>query len=154
MRKGSDQTGLPFRSANRGIIGCLVALLPLMSASCVPPGDATAGRIQPQSINGPCDVKKFFIVPFTRTFTDMTLSNPTQTCRFTMFNADLQLIQNAALLTQPPQRGQAVVELINGNRQVAISYTPGPGFAGSDQFTATVQPGNKTVTVNVKTVAQ
>lgn len=123
--------------------------VPLICAACTNPGAATQGTAQPQSISGPCTVGRFFIEPYSTSNTDMVVNGVAQTCRFTLFNPDLQLVQNAALLTENPTHGRAQVDLINGDRMVAISYAPAPGYVGPDRFTATIEPGDKTVRVSV-----
>ena len=45
--------------------------------------------------------------------------------------------------------GRAAAELVNGRRQVAVSYLPEPGYTGPDRFAATWEPGGTGVTVNV-----
>ncbi len=56
---------------------------------------------------------------------------------------------NAALLTGPAQHGRAEAQVINGARQVAVSYTPAPGYAGPDEFSVTLEPGATGITVAV-----
>jgi hypothetical protein len=124
-------------------------LIPLVCAACTNPGGATQGTAQPQSISGPCTVERFFIEPYSTSNTHMVVNGTAQTCRFTLFNPDLQLVQNAALLTENPTHGRAEVAVANGDRSVAISYTPAPGYIGPDRFTATIEPGDKTVRVSV-----
>jgi hypothetical protein len=144
----NDRDDSPHRRSARDIIGRLTVLLPLVCAGCIGPG-SSSGPLQPQSVSGPCEVKKFYVLRMTRVYTDMTIDSTAQACRFTLFNPDLQLVELAALITEPPIHGRAQSGVINGDRMAAISYTPTPGYVGSDRFTTTIEPGDKTVTVNV-----
>ena len=108
-----------------------------------------AGPTQPQTVSGPCRVKEFFIVGFGTSNTDMDVTGP-QACTFTVINPDLQVFQTGALITTPPSHGQASAGLVNGGTSAAISYTPAPGFAGVDKFTATIEPSDKAVIVTVR----
>lgn len=132
MGRGHDAAGL--RRLRWGLI-----LPSLLSASCAGPGANVRGNLQPQTVSGPCQVKKFFILRTTSTPTEMTVG-PGQACRFTIFNPDLQIALNAALVTEQPTHGRATAELIGGRRQAAISYEPQPGYTGPDRFSVTLQP--------------
>ena len=126
----------------------LAALRPMLLAGLAI-GLAAFGPTQPQTVTGPCRVKSFFIVALGTSNTRMTVDSAAQACQFTLFNPDLQLFQTAALITEPPRHGQASAALVDGGRMAAISYTPQPGYAGPDRFTATIEPNNKAVIVAV-----
>lgn len=107
------------------------------------------GRLQPQTVRGPCQVKKFFILSQTTVPTDMTVGNNGQACDLTLFDPNLQLSLTAALLTAAPAHGRAASILSNVGRQAAVSYTPQPGYRGPDQFRITMEPNDLGVTFNV-----
>lgn len=132
MGQKRDAAGL--RRLRRGLL-----LAPLLCASCAGLAGSDRGNLQPQTVSGPCRVKKFFILRTTSTPTEVTVG-PGPACRFTIFNPDLQIALNAALVTQQPAHGRATAELITGRRQAAISYEPQPGYTGPDQFSVTLQP--------------
>ena len=79
----------------------------------------------------------------------MLIGNVGAPCGLTIFNPDLDLRLNAALVTGQPAHGRATAELINGNRQVAVSYLPMPGYIGHDAFSITIEPDSYSVRVNV-----
>lgn len=108
-----------------------------------------AGPTEPQTTEGPCQVKQFFIVSFGTSNTDMTITAGAQPCTFTVINPDLQVFQTAALVTAPPAHGHAEAGLVNGGTSAAIRYTPAPGYTGPDTFTATIEPSDKAVIVSV-----
>jgi len=124
-------------------------LVPLFSGSCAGLDRNDQGNLQPQTVSGPCQVKKFFILGQTAVRTDMTVGNVGQACRFTLFNPDLQVVLNAALVTGQPAHGRATAELITLGRQAAVSYVPQPGYTGADQFSVTLEPNDLAVTVAV-----
>lgn len=124
----------------------LAALLP---ASCAGLERNDQGQLQPQTVRGPCQVKKFFILGLTSVHTDMTVGNTGQACSFTIFNPDLQIVLTAALVTTPPLHGQATAEVTNGRRQATVSYTPQPGYTGPDHFSITLEPHDLGVTLAV-----
>jgi hypothetical protein len=108
-----------------------------------------AGPLQPQTVEGPCQVKPFFIVGFGTSNTDMAISAPGQACTFTVINPDLQAVQSGALVTTQPTHGRAEAGLILGGTSAAIRYTPAAGYIGTDRFTATIEPNDKAVIVSV-----
>lgn len=114
---------------------------------------AAAGPTQPQTVTGPCHVKDFFIVSFGTSNTEMTIVSGPQACQFTLFNPALDRFQTAALITNLPSHGHAEAGLILGGVSAAVSYTPEPGYVGTDRFTATIEPSDKAVIVHV-TVGQ
>ena len=134
------------RSRRLRSLALLVALLP---ASCAGLDRNDQGPLQPQSVSGPCQVKKFFILSLTTVRTDMTIGNAGQACSFTIFNPNLQLVLSAALVTTPAAHGRATAVLTNGDRQVAVSYVPQPGYAGPDSFGILIEPKALGVTVDV-----
>lgn len=115
-------------------------LVPLLSASCAGLDRADQGNLQPQSVSGPCQVKKFFVLRTTAVRTEMTVGNVGQACSLTIFNPNLQIALNAALVTEPPAHGRATAALISGRRQAVISYEPQPGYTGPDRFSVTLEP--------------
>ena len=127
----------------------LPILIPLWCASCAGLARNDRGVLQPQTVSGPCQVKKFFILSLTSTPTEMTIGNTGQACSLTLLNADLQVALNSALVTSPPAHGRATADLITGRRQAAVSYAPQPGYAGPDRFSITLEPNALGVTFNV-----
>lgn len=127
----------------------LLLLVPLLAASCAGLARNDQGPLQPQTVSGPCDVKKFFILSQTSVHTDITVGNVGQACSFTMFNADLQIVLNAALVTDQPAHGRATAALITAGRQATVSYTPQPGYTGPDHFSITLEPNDLGVTFAV-----
>ena len=127
----------------------LLLLTPLICASCAGLARNDQGPLQPQTVSGPCQVKKFFILSQTSVHTDMTVGNTGQACSFTLFNPALQVVINAALVTTQPAHGRATAERISGARQVAVSYAPQPGYAGPDRFAITMEPNDLGVTFDV-----
>lgn len=144
-RMGSQQHG----AARLRRFRRLALLVPLFSASCAGLDRNDQGNLQPQTVSGPCQVKKFFILSQTAVRTDMTVGNVGQACRFTLFNPDLQIVLNAALVTGQPAHGRATAELITLGRQAAVSYVPQPGYTGPDQFSITLEPNDFAVIVAV-----
>ena len=126
----------------------LLLLAPLLAA-CADAGTYSQGRLQPQSVSGPCQIKRFFFLGLRSVPTTMTVANTGQACSFVVINPALNAVVNAALLTGAPSHGQALPEVTNGRRQVAVSYTPVPGYAGPDRFDGTLEPGAVGITVNV-----
>ena len=126
----------------------LLLLAPLLTA-CADMGVYSQGRLQPQSVSGPCQVEHFFLRGLGSVPTTMTVANTGQACSFVVINPALNAVVNAALLTGAPSHGQALPEMINGRRQVAVSYVPAPGYAGPDRFDVTLQPEAVGITVNV-----
>lgn len=108
-----------------------------------------AGPTQPQTIDGPCQVKQFFLVALGTSNTDMTVDATGQSCTFTVINPALQAIQSAAFITKQPAHGRAEAGLVDGNRSAAIRYTPTPGYTGPDQFSAIVEPAGKSIIIAV-----
>lgn len=79
----------------------------------------------------------------------MSVSNTGQACQFTLINPALDRVIDAALVTVAAQRARADAQLIGGNRQVLVSYTPSPGYSGPDRFGITLEPGATGVAVDV-----
>ena len=124
--------------------------LALMLMSCG--GDLSRsdpGRLQPQTVSGPCDVKKFFLVALTTIHTDMTVASGAGACTMTLINPNLQVFNTAALVTTLPLHGQATAGLVLSGTQVAVSYTPQPGYSGTDSFAITIEPADRGVTFAV-----
>ncbi len=96
MVEKTYRPGMQTGGQRGALSGVWQVLLPLASAACTGPG-ASTGALQPQSVSGPCNVKKFFIARLDRTYTDMTVDSSEQACRFTLFNPDLQLVENCGL---------------------------------------------------------
>lgn len=124
-------------------------LLPLLMAACAGLDRNDQGPLQPQTVDGPCQVKKFYILPLTAVHTDMTVGSTGQACRMTIFNPALQVVLTAALVTTQPMHGRATTSLVTLGRQAEIAYTPQPGYAGPDQFTVTLEPHDLAVSVAV-----
>ena len=127
----------------------LLLLAPLFTASCAGLARDDQGLLQPQTVRGPCQVKKFYILSTTTVRTNMTVGNVGQACRFTIFNPALQVVLNAALVTGQPAHGIATAELITAGRQAEVSYTPQPGYTGPDNFSITLEPNALGVTIAV-----
>ncbi len=127
----------------------LLFLVPLWCASCAGLARNDQGVLQPQTVSGPCQVKKFFLLSLTSVPTEVTVGNTGQACTFTLLNPALQIALNAALVTGRPAHGQATATLITGRRQAEISYVPQPGYAGSDSFSITLEPNAVGVTFAV-----
>ena len=126
-----------------------VLLFPVLVASCAGLDRNDQGNLQPQTVRGPCQVKKFFLLGLTSVHTDMMVGNVGQACTFTVLNPDLQVVLNAALVTGQPSHGRASVGLISGNRQAVVSYAPQPGYIGPDRFSITLEPNASGITVEV-----
>ena len=124
-------------------------LLPLLVTACAGLDRGDQGRLQPQTVSGPCQVQKFFILPITAVHTTMTVGNAGPACRFTVFNPDLQIVLTQALVTAPASHGRASVGLITLGRQAEIAYAPQPGYAGPDHFTVTLEPHDLAIAVAV-----
>jgi hypothetical protein len=124
-------------------------LAPLLAAGCAAMSNNTQGPLEPQSVAGPCQVERFFTLGQRSVPVRMSVANTGQACSFTMFNPALNLTLNAAFVTGPAARGTAAADLANGRRQVAVAYTPAPGYAGPDRFSVTWEPGGSGVTVDV-----
>ena len=135
--------------ANTRRLRPLLVLLPLLGSACAGLDRGDQGRLQPQTVSGPCQVEKFFILPVTAVHTAVTVGNAGQACRFTIFNPDLQIVLTQALVTEQPSHGQAAVELITLGRQAEIDYTPHPGYTGPDRFTVTLEPHDLAIAVAV-----
>ena len=148
----ADRNGTP-GGGTRSSVGRLWQALPLVpllcAASCAGLDRNDQGRLQPQTVQGPCEVKKFFLLPLRSVPTDMTVSNAGPACTFTLFDLNLQVVLTAALVTEQPTHGTAAAELTVAGRRAAISYAPRPGYTGPDRFSVTLEPGAVGVTVNV-----
>ena len=130
-----------------GRLGVLAAVLAV--AGCGDLSRSDRGNLQPQTVSGACQVKKFFIVSYQAQPTDMTVSNAGQGCTFTIFNPDLQIVTNAALVTSPASHGQASAGLLDAARQASVSYRPQAGYVGPDEFSVTLEPNDRAVRVHV-----
>ncbi len=124
----------------------LIAVLPLLSASCAGLARDDRGNLQPQTVRGPCQVKKFFILGPTAVPAEMTVGNGGDACTVTLFNPDLQRVFNAVVVAPQPAHGRAAASLITLGRQVEVSYTPQPGYRGPDRFGVTIEPNGLSVT--------
>jgi hypothetical protein len=89
-----------------------LTLLPLLAASCAGLDRNDRGNLQPQTVRGPCQVKKFFLLGTTSVPTNMTVGNAGEACTFTVLNPDLQVVINAALVTGQASHGRASVGLV------------------------------------------
>ncbi len=138
---------MPAVRPGRSVI--LPLLIPLWCVSCAGLARNDQGPLQPQTVRGPCQVKKFFILSQTSTHTEMTVGNAGQACDLTLFNPDLQVTLNAALVNSQPVHGRAAATLITAGRQAAVSYAPQPGYTGPDRFSVTFEPNDIGVTFSV-----
>jgi hypothetical protein len=126
-----------------------ILAVPLL-AGCTGTAPYSQGALQPQSVTGPCQVQRFYLLTTQSVPTQMTVSNTGGACTFTLINPALNMaVLNAALLTGAPTHGRAVASLVSGNTQAAVSYEPQRGYVGPDQFNVTIQPQAIGVTVNV-----
>lgn len=126
-----------------------LVLLPLLLASCAGLDRDDQGRLQPQTVRGPCQAKKFFLLGFISVDASLAVEDAAQACTLTILNPALQIVLNAALVTTPPAHGRATAELITLGRQAAISYTPQPGYTGPDSFSVTLEPNAVGITFAV-----
>ncbi len=131
------------------VLSIALLLLPLGLVCCAGLEHADQGRLQPQSVAGPCQMKKFFLTGFSATNTSMTVSGGGSACTFTLINPDLQIFNTAALVTSQSSHGHADAGLITGGTQATVSYTPQSGYAGPDRFTVTLEPADRAIIVNV-----
>ncbi len=100
-------------------------------------------------MSGPCQVRKFFILSQTSVDAEMTVGNTGLACSLILFNPDLQIVNNAALVNSQPAHGRATAALITAGRQAEVSYAPQPGYAGPDRFSVTFEPNARGVTFAV-----
>jgi hypothetical protein len=119
----------------------------LALAACA--GNTSTGPLQPQAVNGTCQVKPFFLVALSATPVSMHVNDAGQTCSFSVINPDLQIIQSAALVTSPAAHGRADAGLVSGGASAVVSYRPAPGYSGPDRFIVTIEPADKTLDVTV-----
>lgn len=129
-------------------------LVPLLAAGCAGLGRDDQGALQPQTVRGPCQVKKFFVLGLRAVPTTLTVGNAGEACTLTLFNPDLQLSLAAALVTGQPAHGRATAGVVNGGRQVAVSYAPQPGYVGADRFSITIEPNAFGVVFSVSARAE
>lgn len=127
----------------------LVIALPLTTANCAGFDRDDQGKLQPQTVRGPCQVKKFFLLSTTTVHTDMTVDDAGQACTFTVLNPNLQAFPSATLVTEQPAHGRATAGLTNGGRSRIVSYTPQSGYSGTDRFTVTIEPNAHSIAVAV-----
>lgn len=125
-------------------------LLPLALAACGNLNSPHQGPLQPQSVEGPCRVQPFFLLPYTATPTTMTLPPNGAACAFTLINPDLQIFPTAVIITERPTHGTVTTALVNGGRSPRIAYTPSPGARAPDRFTVTIEPNDHAVAVEVR----
>ncbi len=133
-----------------------IVLLPLLSASCaglsrndVKLQTDDRGNLQPQTVRGPCEVKKFFIDGPQAVPADVTVGNAGDACTLTLFNPDLQRVFTSVLVIPQPAHGRATASLITLGRQVEVSYAPQPGYSGPDRFGVTIEPNGLSVSFRV-----
>ncbi len=129
---------------------CIAILLPLALGSCAGLGPVDQGALQPQTVTGPCQVQKFYLVNFRATPTEMTVANTGQACSITLINPILQVFTTAALITEQPSHGQATSAVLAGGFQGGATYTPQPGYVGPDRFTLTMEPNDRAIAVHVQ----
>lgn len=127
----------------------LAIALPLTAASCAGLDRDGQGALQPQTVRGPCQVKKFFLLGLTTVPTGMMVDNTGEACTFTVLNPNLQAFPSASLVTDPPAHGRATAGLTNGGRSPIVSYTPQPGYSGTDRFTVTIETNAHSIAVAV-----
>ena len=75
--------------------------------------------------------------------------NTGQSCTLLLYNWALNLTLSSALVSAPPSHGRAEAAVVNTGRQVGVSYTPAPGYAGPDRFTAIWWPFGSGIVVDV-----
>ena len=121
----------------------------LLLAGCAGLDRNDQGRLQPQTVSGPCQVKKFFLLALTAVHTDMVVDGGGQACPFTVLDPNLQAFATAVIPTVPAQHGQVLVGAANGGRSPVISYVPQPGYHGADRFTVTIEPNDHAIAVAV-----
>ena len=139
----------PNQSARRLPVRWLAMAIPLAVGSCAGLARNDQGVLQPQTVAGPCQVQKFFLLGLRSTPTSMTVSNSGQACTFTVINAAQQATLNAALVTSPASHGTAEAGLLLAGEQAVVRYTPQGGYTGPDRFAITIEPNNLGITVNV-----
>ena len=127
----------------------LAAVLPVAVAGCGISANDPNAFVQPQATNGPCTVKKFFLLSQTAVHTDMAINGAGQSCTFTVISPDAQAFPTASLLTRPAEHGRAQAGFANGGRSALITYTPQPGYRGADRFTVTIEPNDHAIEVAV-----
>lgn len=130
----------------------LVMTVVLATASCAGLDRRDQGTLQPQTVDGPCQVTKFFLLGLTTVHTSLTAASTGQACRMTLINPALNAPVTAALVTVPAQHGLATAGLITGGYQAAITYTPQPGYAGPDRFSVTLEPADHAIAFAVTVV--
>ena len=124
-------------------------LLPLLLGACAGLDRDDQGRLQPQTVRGPCTARKFFLLGFISVDASLAVENAGGACTLTILNPALQATLSAALVTTPPAHGTATAGLITLGRQAAIAYTPAPGYTGPDSFSVTLEPGAVGITFAV-----
>ena len=139
------------RRVRRPGVRAAVIALAMATSGCAGLDRADQGPLQPQTVEGPCQVKKFFLLRNTAVHTEMMVNRGGGTCAFTVINPDLQVFPSASLVTEPPAHGRATAGLTNGGRSPLITYTPQPGYVGSDRFTVTIEPNDHAIAVAVMT---
>ena len=128
----------------------LAALLaPVLVTGCAQMGANMQGPLQPQAVSGPCQVERFLLLDQRSVPAKMSVANTGQACSFLIFNPALNLTLTGAVVNGAASHGRAEAAVINTGRQVGISYTPAPGYAGPDRFAVTWFPFGSGVTVDV-----
>jgi len=127
----------------------IASLFALIVTSCSGLGLGPNPYVQPQEVLGPCHVKTFFIVALSTSPAEMTVDNTGEPCVIIMFNPDLQVVQDGALITERAAHGQVWTGLYGGDRVARVVYKALPGYAGPDRFNITFEPAARDVTFNV-----
>lgn len=139
--------------ARHRVVRIAALLLILATPSCGNLARNDQGLLQPQTVAGPCQVKKFYLLSFTSVRTEMTIGNTGDACEITMLDKNLQVTLTNALVTGQPTHGRATAVLLTAGRQAGASYVPQPGYTGPDRFDITLEPNAVGVTVDVMVLA-
>ncbi len=125
-------------------LGWLALAVPLAVAACANLDRDDRGTLQPQTVSGPCDVKKFFLLNLTAVHTTMSVAGTGQACTITIINPDLQVVHHGRAGHDTPRcMARRTAGLLAGGAQASVSYTPQPGYAGPDRFTLTLEPHDR-----------
>ena len=128
------------------LLGLLAAVL---LAGCAGMENNMQGPLQPQAVSGPCQVQRFLLLDQRAVPVKMSVANTGQACSFVVYNWALNLTLTGALISNAASHGQAQAAVVNTGRQVEVRYTPTPGYAGPDRFTAIWWPFGTGVAVDV-----